>query len=216
MSGSGADFFGRFLLLVLAIFYVIAIVRGFQLNRHGLRVHQPTRAASFGERMLDSLNRLVPTLRNYEIVASAWPLKFHLFPAALQTPLFDFWPLKLVGVLAWIGALTIYFLAQMSMGRHWRIGTATDAALVTSGAFAYSRHPIYLAFALMAVGTTMIFSSIGFFLLAGLSLALLQRQIIREEKALCQLHGRAYEDYCQRTSRYLTMRLRFKPNRHRS
>ena len=214
MSWPGADFFSRFLLLALFTFYVIAIVRGVQLKRRGIRVNQPTAAKGIAERALVFLNRIVPTVRSYEIIACAWPLKFHLLPACLQTALFDFLPLKIIGVIAWVAALAIYLWAQASMGKNWRIGTATDAALVTSGAFAWSRHPIYLAFALMAVGTFAIFSTGEFLLLAVISLALLHRQIVREEKVLHALHGQAYQDYCQRTCRYLTMRLRLGTNRN--
>jgi protein-S-isoprenylcysteine O-methyltransferase Ste14 len=215
MNWPGADFFGRFLLLALLVFYGCTIVRSLQLKRRGILVHQPAAPRGTRGRRWDFLNFLVPTVRSYEIIACAWPLKWHLLPAGLRTPLFDFIPLKIGGVIAWTAALAVYLWAQASLGKNWRIGTVTDAALVTQGAFAWSRHPIYLAFALMAVGTFGIFSTVGFLLLAGVSLALLRRQVLREEAVLHRIYGLAYEDYCQRTGRYLTMRLRIKPNRNR-
>jgi protein-S-isoprenylcysteine O-methyltransferase Ste14 len=89
------------------------------------------------------------------------------------------------------------------MSHRWRIGTTTDAGLVTDGIFAQSRHPIYAAFALMATGTSCIYPNGGFLLLGAISLVLLHRQARQEEQFLHQLHGKAYADYCRQTRRWL-------------
>jgi protein-S-isoprenylcysteine O-methyltransferase Ste14 len=201
MHWPGDVFFGRFLLISLLVFYLWAAIKGWLLNRRGVRVHKQT--ASIG--IMGFLNRFVPTIRSYEIVACAWPLKWHLFPALLRTPLLDFLPLKIFGVILWLIALSLYAWAQASMGTAWRIGTSTDATLVTRGIFHWSRHPIYVGFLLMAWGTVGIYTQPSFILLAVVSTGLLQHQITQEEIFLNRHFGAAYRDYCQRTSRYFTI-----------
>ena len=202
MTWPGADFPSRFLLVALTFFYGAAILRGFQLKRICIRVEQPTLPAGIIDRVADGLNRIVPTLRSFEIIAFAWPLPFHLFPACLRISWLNLPLLKWVGVITWCGALLIYLWAQMSMGDNWRIGLQTDAQLVTHGAFAWSRHPIYVGFAMMAMGTFCVFPNGGFFLLAAASVALLQRQAAREEKILLQHYGQPYADYCRHARRW--------------
>jgi len=201
MHWPGADFFDRFLLASLLGFYLWAAVKGWRLNRSGVKVNEsnsPVSLASF-------LNRFIPTLRSYEIIACAWPLKLHFLPTLLRDPLTDFLPLKIGGALLWLAALGLYIWAQLSMGQDWRIGTSTDAALVTRGALRHSRHPIYLAFLLMAWGTAAIYLQPAFLLLAVISSWLLYYQMGQEEDFLQQHFGQTYRDYCQRTSRYFTI-----------
>lgn len=202
MSWPGADTCSRFLLVALAFFYGIAIVRGLQVRQSHVSSKPGTIGTAIPDRIASALNCIVPTLRSYEIIAFAWPLNFHLFPAGLRVPLVESSTLKIIGVILWTIALILYVWAQASMGRNWRVGTATDAELVTSGAFAWLRHPIYLAFGLMAWGTTGIFPNGGFLLLAVISLGLLQRQALGEERFLKQAYGVRYDDYCRNVGRW--------------
>ena len=201
MHWPGDDFFGRFLLVCLFAFYLWAAIKGWRLNRSGVKVNEsnsPVKLASL-------LNRFIPSLRSYEIIACAWPLKSHVFPALLRTPLLDFIPLKIIGALMWLAALGFYVWAQMSMGKEWRIGTGTNATLVTQGIFRWSRHPIYVGFLLMAWGTVGIYPQPSFILSAIFSTGLLHHQIAQEEIFLRRHFGSEYDNYCQRTSRYFTI-----------
>ena len=201
MHWPGEDFFDRFLLVSLLVFYLWAAIKGWLLNRRGVTVNDQNSSG----RLASFLNRFIPTLRSYEIIACAWPLKLHLFPALLRTPLLDCLPLKIFGVLLWLAALGLYVWAQVSMGQAWRIGTSTDATLVTRGIFRWSRHPIYVGFLLMAWGTVGIYTQPSFVILASISTGLLHHQITQEEIFLHRHFGTAYRDYCQRTSRYFTI-----------
>jgi protein-S-isoprenylcysteine O-methyltransferase Ste14 len=75
--------------------------------------------------------------------------------------------------------------------------------LVTTGAFAYSRNPIYVAFASVLVGEFLIFPSwiLLAYLVAGIWL--FNRQVLREEVYLASHYGQEYADYCARARRYL-------------
>lgn len=93
----------------------------------------------------------------------------------------------------------------LSFGRSFRVGIDIEHsdALVTTGIFAVSRNPIYVAFALVLLGQFLLFSNwiVSAYLLA--AAALFHRQVLREEQHLKARHGRQYLDYCRRVRRYL-------------
>ncbi|MFV0254265.1 MAG: methyltransferase family protein [Beutenbergiaceae bacterium] len=75
--------------------------------------------------------------------------------------------------------------------------------LITSGPLRYSRNPIYLAFAVITVGMALLTAS--WWPLIPLPVVLLAISgIIRgEEERLRRIFGTEYEEYCQRTRRWL-------------
>jgi protein-S-isoprenylcysteine O-methyltransferase Ste14 len=75
--------------------------------------------------------------------------------------------------------------------------------LITDGIFAYSRNPIYVAFALMLMGQFLILPTgiLLIYLIAGFWL--LHRQVLGEETYLKEHYGEDYERYCRRVRRYL-------------
>jgi protein-S-isoprenylcysteine O-methyltransferase Ste14 len=97
-------------------------------------------------------------------------------------------------------------LTQLSMGASWRIGVdATETtALVTNGAFAHVRNPIFTAMAVTAAGLAlMVPNAVA---LAGLVLLLVALQIqvrVVEEPYLRVTHGEDYRRYAARTGRFL-------------
>lgn len=107
--------------------------------------------------------------------------------------------LAAVGMLALLGA-------QVAMGTQWRQGLdpteRTD--LVTTGAFARIRNPIYTAAALTAAGLTVAVPNL--LAVAGLVLEIVAVQVQTrqvEEPHLRRLHGSAYQRYAARTGRFL-------------
>jgi protein-S-isoprenylcysteine O-methyltransferase Ste14 len=118
----------------------------------------------------------------------------------------DAGPLRVLGLaLALLGILGT-FVAQLEMGRSWRIGVdpSERTELVTSGLFALVRNPIFTTMALTAVGVLLAApTGPG---LAGLVLTLLTLQVqVRgvEEPYLRRTHGPAYADYESRVGRFL-------------
>ncbi|GAB3510709.1 methyltransferase family protein [Amycolatopsis cihanbeyliensis] len=108
-------------------------------------------------------------------------------------------------VLAGAGILAT-LLAQRNMGTSWRIGVDQRevTALVTAGAFALARNPIF---------TAMVSAALGLLLLApnpvavaGLAclVAAIQIQVrVVEEPYLIAVHGDAYRAYAASTGRFL-------------
>lgn len=116
-----------------------------------------------------------------------------------------------VPLLAWCGlifqllALAFVAYALVSFGASFRIGidAKTPDKLITKGAFAWSRNPLYAGFLLWLLGNWLIFPNWLFalyFLLAGTAM---HCQILREED-FCRAHyGEEYVAYCRRVGRYL-------------
>jgi protein-S-isoprenylcysteine O-methyltransferase Ste14 len=101
-------------------------------------------------------------------------------------------------------ALTL--AAQISMGDSWRIGVdeRERTALVTDGAFAASRNPIFTAMAITAVGLAgMVPNLIAVFGVVALIGALELQVRGVEEPYLRRVHGADYEHYIRRTGRFL-------------
>src|SRR5262249_12080510 len=69
--------------------------------------------------------------------------------------------------------------------------------------FAFSRNPIYVAFAIILIGEFLIFPNWISLIYLGAATWLFHRQILREEEYLKGHYGRAYEQYCRRVRRYL-------------
>lgn len=82
----------------------------------------------------------------------------------------------------------------------------TPGRLVTWGIYAISRHPIYLFFNLYFLGTFLINGTLIFLLFALVIAGNLHLQILNEEEFLQRTYGRAYQEYCLRTYRYLGQR----------
>ena len=74
--------------------------------------------------------------------------------------------------------------------------------LVTTGAYALVRNPIYSAAMIVCTGVLLILGNAWFFILPLLYWLLMTALMIAtEEKWLKRLYGQAYDDYCKRTNR---------------
>ncbi|MCR4964113.1 MAG: isoprenylcysteine carboxylmethyltransferase family protein [Bacteroidales bacterium] len=74
--------------------------------------------------------------------------------------------------------------------------------LVTTGAYAWVRNPIYSAFMLICTGVILIIGNLFFFILPLLFwafLTILMKQT--EEKWLLDLYGEDYREYCRKVNR---------------
>lgn len=113
--------------------------------------------------------------------------------------------------LAWLGAgfcmlaPIIFLWGMLSFGRSFRIGIDLEkpGQLISGGAFAFSRNPLYLAFMLFLGGVFLIFRAWPFFVYLIGGIGLIHRQILREEAALEQLYGEEYRAYRRKVRRYL-------------
>jgi protein-S-isoprenylcysteine O-methyltransferase Ste14 len=108
-------------------------------------------------------------------------------------------------VVALLGVLATV-TAQTSMGASWRIGVDEHerTALVTSGAFALARNPIFTAMIATALGlAAMVPNPVSLFGLALTVFAIELQVRAVEEPYLRRLHGTAYATYAARVGRFL-------------
>jgi protein-S-isoprenylcysteine O-methyltransferase Ste14 len=109
---------------------------------------------------------------------------------------------------SWVGALlTVIGIAfamwgRYDLGRDWGIHPKEDHKLVTSGAYAYVRHPIY-AGAMLALFGSALTGSIVAVVLFMISIIFCLRRIDKEERTMLSLFLVQYPDYQARTKRLI-------------
>ncbi len=122
---------------------------------------------------------------------------------------FGLWPdFPLLRLVAWgsLGAALLWTVcAQFQMGQSWRIGIDKEirTPLVTSGLFAWSRNPIFLAMRVCLAALTLLQPNPFTLVLLVAGDLVMQFQVRLEEAFLRDQHGAAYADYCGRVRRWL-------------
>jgi protein-S-isoprenylcysteine O-methyltransferase Ste14 len=106
--------------------------------------------------------------------------------------------LILLGLAVMVGAIL-----QMALARTTVIPRRTPSALVTSGLFALSRNPIYLADALILTGAILWLDAALALPLIGVFVWLIQTRFIKDEEAhLTQAFGPEFDLWSSRTRRW--------------
>ena len=110
-----------------------------------------------------------------------------------------------VGVSFCIAGLLLILWSLVSFGQSFRVGIDTEHPdkLITSGVFAFSRNPIYAAFAFILLGQFLIFSNWILLVYMGAGVWLFNRQVSLEEEYLKKHYGQEFLDYCSQVRRYL-------------
>jgi protein-S-isoprenylcysteine O-methyltransferase Ste14 len=114
-------------------------------------------------------------------------------------------------IIAWFGVffclvgLLLLLWSLVSFGQSFRVGIDTDHPdeLITTGVFAFSRNPIYGAFAFVLLGQFLIFSNWILLIYTFSAVWLFHRQVLREEEFLKGHYGAEYSEYCKHVRRYL-------------
>ncbi len=179
----------------------IVVLLGTVLARVAMMRRQGVRAMNFGKQ--DKTDFLIPPFAFfyfYLVFAHA----FGWATVSRQTFFAS-------GAAAWLGValcgsgLLFLFWSLVSFGRSFRVGIDDESPdeLVTSGVFALSRNPIYVAFWFILVGQFLVFPNWLLLVFLAAATWLFHRQIRREEAYLAQRYGAAFADYCRRVGRYL-------------
>jgi protein-S-isoprenylcysteine O-methyltransferase Ste14 len=184
-----------FAALTLVLFIGMVLARVFLLKRKGIR------AVYFGN--LDKKDFLIPPFvlfYFYLVFANTFNL-----PTVSTQEFFDSEIIRWIGVFLCLAGLSLVLWSLVSFGRSFRVGIDTEHPdkLITSGAFSYSRNPIYVAFAFILLGQFLIFPNwlLLVYLFAGIWL--FHRQVLREEDYLKKHYGKEYLEYSNRVRRYL-------------
>ena len=134
----------------------------------------------------------------------ALPIGGHALLPPLDLPVWRWLPSRLVGAGMVAAGSVLNLFAHVQLGDNWRlgIGQIADGQLITTGVYAYSRHPIYLFFNLYFAGTLLVEGRpvlLPFWLVVCL---LLHFEALREERFLEVRFGAAWREYRRRVRRY--------------
>jgi protein-S-isoprenylcysteine O-methyltransferase Ste14 len=159
--------------LTVLLFLVLVMTRVFLMRRMGVK------AVYFAN--IDKKDFLIPPLAFlYIYIVTSTPLRL---PNATKQEFFRSEALSWGGVCLCALGLLLFLVSLVSFGRSFRVGIDTDkpGKLVTTGVFALSRNPIYVAFWIIMLGQFLIFPN--WILLTYLPAAawLFHRQVLREE-----------------------------------
>ena len=135
----------------------------------------------------------------YVVFAAAFDL-----PSVSTQEFFHSEIMSWVGVLFGLAGLLLLLWSLVSFGRSFRVGIDIDHPdrLITTGVFAFSRNPIYVAFATIMVGQFLILPNWILLVYIGAGVWLFHRQVLREEEYLRKHYGPEYLQYCKRVRRY--------------
>jgi len=147
------------------------------------------------------MTKILPPV--YFLAAIALTIALHfLFPVVTIVPL----PWRFVGLLAIAAGITLNIVAD----RQFKQRNTTvkpfqeSSALVTIGAFRWSRNPMYLGMVLIVSGIAIIEGSVTPWIVVAALAVLLDRIFIRcEEKMLQETFGNLFQRYKKRTRRWL-------------
>ena len=181
--------------LTIVLLLGMVLARTLMMNRKGIR------AIHFGN--IDKKDFLIPPFALfyfYVIFAGAFNL-----PAVSTQEFFHSEIISWFGVFLCLAGLLLLLWSLVSFGMSFRVGIDTDQPdkLATTGVFAFSRNPIYVAFWTVMIGEFLILPN--WILLVYLAAAawLFHRQVLREEAYLSKHYGREYSEYANRVRRYL-------------
>ena len=179
----------------------IILMLGMVLTRILMMRNRGIEALKFGE--TDKTDFLIPPFALfyfYLVFAHA----FHL-PTVSTHEFFHSEIIAWIGVFFCLAGLSLLLWSLVSFGQSFRVGIDTEHPdkLITTGVFAFSRNPIYTAFALILLGQFLIFPNWIILIYTVAGAWLFHRQVLREEDYLKQHYGREYLAYSNRVRRYI-------------
>lgn len=124
------------------------------------------------------------------------------YPIAIVVPS----PLDLVGIVVGLAGVALFVSAVRALAA---AGTTvrpdgTPTALVRSGPYSFSRNPIYIGFALVALGVAIWFGSLAAFAGPIAFVVVIDRtEIPYEERKLRAIFDAAFDDFASRVRRWI-------------
>jgi protein-S-isoprenylcysteine O-methyltransferase Ste14 len=199
-------FFEWFLFWVLACWGLLGLMRVLLFRARGISVIVADRQRTVSQMVADALASICLLVWAYEIVAYVWHFYFHVGPVGLHRVLVESVIIETVGAIVVSAAFLLYVIALHHLGKSWRLGIdrTTPGPLVTGSIYRWTRHPIYVAFDLLFVGTFLVLGHLIFLVLALVWIPLLHGLMLREERFLIELYDGAYRDYCRHVGRYFS------------
>ncbi len=181
-------------IISIALFVGLVLIRVRNLSKHGIE------AMEFGGKDKKDFFILPFALFYfYLIIANTFAL-----PTIKGQELFHSQSVSWIGVLVCSVAVVFFLWSMISFRTSFRVGLVEnmEQGLITNGAFAISRNPIYLSFAMMLVGQFLIFPSWILLIYIMIGISRFHIQVLKEEKFLTEQYGEKFKQYCKKTGRY--------------
>ena len=105
-----------------------------------------------------------------------------------------------LGIPLLLGGLLIIIGAVHEIGSQ---DVDAPTLVITSGPYAWSRNPMYVAWTFIYIGLICIINSVWLLLLLPVALVLTHFVVLREEKKLEELFGDSYYEYHRNVRRYI-------------
>ncbi|MCW8982787.1 MAG: isoprenylcysteine carboxylmethyltransferase family protein [Gammaproteobacteria bacterium] len=101
--------------------------------------------------------------------------------------------------------LVISAASLINMRESWRVGVLEEqkTQLVTSGIYRFTRNPYFVSYFLMFAAYTLLTQNLILMMLTSIGILLTHIMIIKEERYLYGVHGKAYIEYKGEVPRYL-------------
>jgi protein-S-isoprenylcysteine O-methyltransferase Ste14 len=179
----------------------ILLLIGMVLSRVLLMKRKGIEAMNFGK--IDKTDFLIPPFALFYFYC-VFAAAFH-FPSPSTQEFFHSGVISWTGVVFCVAGLFLMSWSLISFGQSFRVGIDQEHPdrLITTGVFAFSRNPIYVAFAAVLTGQFLIFPNWILLLYLGAAFWLFHRQVLREEDYLKEHYGKEYTEYCSRVRRYI-------------
>jgi protein-S-isoprenylcysteine O-methyltransferase Ste14 len=131
-----------------------------------------------------------------------------LFPSFTEKwfiGLYKSFRISILGLAITIIGVLFFILAMVFMKTSWRVGIdkSTKTSLVTSGLYRFSRNPAFVGMDLMFLGTAITHANLMTVIVALLVVVGIHLQILQEEKHMKEVFKNEYNEYVNKTPRYL-------------
>ncbi|WP_346940174.1 isoprenylcysteine carboxylmethyltransferase family protein [uncultured Clostridium sp.] len=112
---------------------------------------------------------------------------------------------SILGVVITLIGVLLFILAMVFMKTSWRAGIdkLTKTSLVTSGLYRFSRNPAFVGMDLMFIGTAITHLNLMTVIVAILVVVGIHLQILQEENHMEEVFKKEYNEYINKTPRYL-------------
>lgn len=183
-----------FLIFLIFVFYIFFFLRAYLLSN---RLKTKIKAD----------NILVNSSIFFAGLSSVIFLTYILFPKTgdLFFTLNSLEILKITGTVLISLGLIISISASLNMKESWRIGIkeGEKTELITTGFYAVSRNPYFLAYDFVLIGMVLNMLSPILIFTSLITIILFHLMILKEEKYLEKTHKEKYLEYKKRVGRYL-------------
>ena len=185
---------------IISVFMVLLTMfeRVFRQKRRGIKANLLCR-----HHIMEFVIYPYVLLLAYHVLAYSfnWP---KIWGAALNTVLIPWGWLDWVGDLLCPIGMVIFVWCIQSFGAAFRLGVDYEhpQPLITTGIYAYTRNPMYVAYDLITLGLFLIYPTPLFFIFGLGCWSIFFRQTVIEEEFLREYHGEAFTAYCRKVGRF--------------